>query len=45
MSKFEAPENSDFLKKGQMVISVKIRNFSRPRMTTRDIPLSLSREI
>ena len=41
----EALENSNFLKKGKMVISVKIRNFSRSRMTTRDISLSSSREI
>ena len=41
----EAPENSNFLKNGKMVISVKIRNFSTSRMMTRDIPLSLSREI
>ena len=41
----EAPENSNFLKKGKMVISIKIRNFSKSRMTTRDISLSSSREI
>ena len=41
----EAPKNSNFLKKGKMVILVKIRNISRSRMTTRDIPLSSSREI
>ena len=41
----EGPENSNFLKKGKMVISVKIRNFSRSRMTTQIAPLSLSREI
>ena len=31
----ETPENSNFLKKGKIVISVKIRNFSRSRMTKR----------
>ena len=41
----EAPENLNFLKMGKMVISVKIQNFSRSRMMTRDIPLSSSREI
>ena len=41
----EAPENSNFLKNGKMEISVKIRNFSRSRMTTRITPLSSSREI
>ena len=37
--------NSNFLKKGKMVISVKIQNFSRSRMTKRISPLELSREI
>ena len=32
-------------KKGNMVISVKIQNFSRSRMKTRITPLSSSREI
>ena len=41
----EAPENSNFLKKGNMVIWVKIRNFSRSRMTKRITPLSSSHEI
>ena len=41
----EAPKNFNFLKKGKMVILVKIRNISRSRMTTRDLPLSSSREI
>ena len=41
----EAPENSNFLKRGKMVILVKIQNFSRSRMTMRDIPLSSSRKI
>ena len=38
-------ENSNFLKKGKMVISVKIRNFSRSRMMKRTSPLESSREI
>ena len=38
-------ENSNFLKKGKMVISVKIRNFSRSRMTKRTSPLKSSHEI
>ena len=38
-------ENSNFLKKGKIVISVKIRNFSRSRMTKRISPLESSREI
>ena len=29
----ETPENSNFLKKGKIVISVKTQNFSRSRMT------------
>ena len=41
----ETPENPDFLRKGKMVISVKIRNFSRSRMRKRTSPLELSREI
>ena len=41
----ETPENSNFLKKGKIVISVKIRNFSRSRMTKRISPLASSREI
>ena len=41
----EAPENLNFMKKGKMVISVKIWNFFKSWMTTRDIPLSPSREI
>ena len=36
-------ENSNFLKKGKMVISVKIRNFSRFQMTKWTSPLELSR--
>ena len=38
-------ENSNFLKKGKIVISVKIRNFSRFRMMKRTSPLRSSREI
>ena len=38
-------ENSNFLKKGKMVISVKIQNFSRSRMTKRTSPLESSSEI
>ena len=38
-------ENSNFRKKGKIVISVKIQNFSRPRMTKRISPLESSYEI
>ena len=38
-------ENSNFLKKNKMVISVKIWNFSISRMMKRTSPLELSREI
>ena len=38
-------ENSNFRKKGKTVISIKIRNFSRSRMTKRTSPLESSREI
>ena len=38
-------ENPNFLKKGKMVISVKIQNFSRSRMMKRTSPLELSRAI
>ena len=41
----ETPENSNFLKKGKIVISVKIRNFFRSRMTKWTSPLESSREI
>ena len=41
----ETPENPDFLRKDKMVISVKIRNFSRSRMTKRTSPLESSRKI
>ena len=38
-------ENSNFLKKGKIVILVKIRKFSRSRMTKRTSPLESSCEI
>ena len=38
-------ENSNFLKTGKMVISIKIRNFSRSWMMKRTSPFELSREI
>ena len=38
-------ENSNFLEKGKMVISVKIQNFSKYRMMKRTSPLESSREI
>ena len=38
-------ENSNFLKKGKMVISVKVQNFSRSRMTKQISPLESSHEI
>ena len=38
-------ENFNFLKTGKMVISVKIRNFSRSQMMKRTSPLESSREI
>ena len=38
-------ENFNFLKKGKIVISVKIRNFSRSRMMKRTFPLKSSHEI
>ena len=38
-------ENSNFLKNGKIVISVKIQNFSRSRMMKRISPLGSSREI
>ena len=37
--------NSNFLKKGKMVISVKMLNFSRSRMMKRTSPLESSSEI
>ena len=41
----ETPENPNFLRKDKMVILVKIRNFSRSRMTKRTSPLESSPEI
>ena len=38
-------ENSNFLNKGKILISVKIQNFSRSRMTKWTSPLKSSREI
>ena len=38
-------ENSNFLKKGKTVISVKTRNFSRSRMKKQTSPFESSREI
>ena len=38
-------ENSNFLKNGKIVISVKTRNFYRSRMTKRISPLESSRKI
>ena len=38
-------ENSNFLKNGKMVISVKIQNFYRSQMMKRTSPLESSREI
>ena len=41
----ETPRKSNFLENGKMVISVKIRNFSRSWMTKQTLPLESSREI
>ena len=41
----ETPRKSNFMKIGKMVISVKIRNFSRSWITKWTSPLELSREI
>ena len=41
----ETPENSNFLKNGKIIISVKIQKFSRSRMTKRISPLESSCEI
>ena len=41
----ETPRKSNFLKKGKIVISVKIQKFSRSRMTKRTSLLESSREI
>ena len=43
--KCKTQENSNFLKNGKIVISVKIENFSRSRMTKRTSPLESSHEI
>ena len=40
----ETPRKSNFLKNGEIVISIKIRNFSRSRMTKRTSPLESSCE-
>ena len=40
----KTPKKSNFLKNGKIVISVKIRNFSRSRMMKRTSPLESSRE-
>ena len=45
MGECKTRENSNFLKKGKIVISVKIRNFSRSRMTKRTSSLKSSHEI
>ena len=42
---YKTRENSNFLKKGKMAISIKIWNFSRSRMTKWTSPLELSHEI
>ena len=41
----DTPEISNFLKKGKIVISIKIQNFSRSRMIKRTSPLKSSCEI
>ena len=38
-------ENSNFLKKGKMVISVKIQKISKSQMTKRTLPLESSLKI
>ena len=45
MGECKTRENSNFQKKGKMVILVKIQNFSRSRMKKRISPLESSREI
>ena len=45
MGECKTRENSNFLKNGKIVISVKIRNFSRSWMTKQISPLESSREI
>ena len=41
----ETPRKSNFSKKGKIIISVKIQNFSRSRMTKRISPLESSHDI
>ena len=41
----ETPRKSNFMKNGKMVISIKIQNFSRSRMTKQTSPLESSHEI
>ena len=41
----EIPRKSNFLKKGKMIILVKILNFSRSRMMKQTLPLESSSEI
>ena len=41
----ETPRKPNFLKKGKMVISIKIRNFSRSWMMKSTLPFESSREI
>ena len=41
----ETPENSNFLKNGKIVISIKIQNFCRSRMMKQTSPLESSRKI
>ena len=43
--KYKTQENSNFLKNGKMVISIKIQIFSRFRMKKRTSSLESSREI
>ena len=43
--KCKTRKNSNFRKKGKIVILVKIQNFSRSQMTKRTSPLELSRKI
>ena len=45
MGECKTRENSNFLKNGKMVISVKIQKFSTSWMTKRTIPLESSQEI
>ena len=45
MGEYKTRENFNFLKKGKIVILVKIRNFSSSQMTKRTSPFDSSREI